>query len=600
MKPIKRAPRTERSAPPIPQRPGKDGHRSGLRGWWWWLLDLFEARRAARVALYLTGLAVLAGGATWFWGYPAWTKRNAIRIARGWLDAGQLRYAAEAAQQAAAVAPESPEPWRIAAELARRGGQTAQALEYTRRAAALAPENQDLLLEWAADALRDNQDNEASATLDRLTPDFAAASPHAQRLRGEIARRQQRFAAAKGYFEAAIKLEGPLAVNEVPLGLVLLNSTNPALRQHGLELLGKWTADREWGATALRNLLEDALTRNLPADMLRRAEALLVHPGCTVAYMPRCLLALSLADRGRFNAVVEKLERDHAATPQAAAQLLSWLNRIGQGAEGARWMRTLPPQGMRVPPLVVEGAEALRQAGDWPALQAWTAGNDWGAEVDFLRWTYGLLAARQLGDETRAEELWQTLYSHAQLNSAHGLFAGSTLYSWGREREAVALWRRVGEQEGQVAIDALGSLARHYQVKRDADGLYQTFRRLNLLQPKDRDIANNFAFYALLTGREQRQAERIARENLAAAPQNPAYLATCAFALTQQNQPADALALLAPRAAEARQSPALGFAYGLALAGAGRKAEAKALLTNLPPGTLTLAEVELIKTALGN
>ncbi len=599
MKPINRAPRTDRTAVPFSHRPGKAELRFGLRGWWWWLLDIFEGSRAARVALYLAATGVVAGGIIWFWAYPVWNQRNAIRIAQKWMDAGQLRYAAEAAQQAAAAAPDRPEPWQIAAELARRGGQYEKAMDYSRRAAALAPEDEALTITWAADALRADHPAETDRILDGLPIATQAASAHVQRLRGELARREVRLTAAQGYFEAALRLEGPLAVNEVPLGVILLNARDPAARQRGLGLLRKWTADPEWGATALRTVLNDAIVRADRPAMRAWSEALLQHPRHTRDDMRLGLQGLAGSDENRFSAVLAGLEKDHAVSPAAATQLLSWLNQIGRSADAVRWMQTLPANALRRPPLVVAGAEALRLTGDWSALREWTGTGDWG-EQDFLRWTYGLLAARMLGEDMPAETLERTLYNHAQLSSVHGLFAASSLYGWGREREAVDLWWRVAEQDSRLAIEALGALARHYQMRRDADGLYRAFRRLNLLQPQDRDIGNNFAFYAVLTGREQRRAERIARDNLAAAPQNAAYLATCAFTLTLQNENEAALALLAPRAAEAARFPALGFAYGFGLAKAGRKAEARPLLTGLPPESLTLAEVELIKATLGD
>ena len=599
MEPIRRAPSNQRTTAPFARRPRSGGLLS-VRDWWWWLLDLFEASRTARIALYLAATAIVAGGALWFWAYPAWNKHNAVKIARKWLAAGQVRYAAEAAQQAAEVDPENPEPWRIAAELARLGGQYDQALGYSRHAAQLAPADSDVVIGWAADALRANQPAEADRALDQLPIEVQAASADVQRLRGELARRAVRLTAAQGYFEAALRLDGPRAVNEVPLGLVLLNSRDPALRQRGLSLLGKWTGDRDWGTSALRTLLNDALNRGDRPGMRQWAEGLLAHPRHNRDDMRLGLQGLSLSDEVRFAAVVTGLEKDHAVSPTAATELLSWLNQIGRSAEAVRWMQTLPAEAMHRPPLAVAAAEALRLTGDWQALRDWTASGNWGPEAEFLRWAYGLQAARLLAEEIPADDLERTLYSHAQLNSVHGLFAASSLYSWGRTREAEALWWRVAEQESRLAIEALGSLARHYQGQRDAEGLYRVFRRLNLLQSQDADIANNFAFYAALTGREQRQAERIARANLTAAPGNPIYLATCAFTLIQQSRTEEALGLLAPRSKEARQSQALAFAYGLALAGSGRKAEARPLLTGLPPETLTLAEVALIKSALGN
>jgi tetratricopeptide (TPR) repeat protein len=210
-----------------------------------------------------------------------------------------------------------------------------------------------------------------------------------------------------------------------------------------------------------------------------------------------------------------------------------------------------------------------------------------------------LEAARQRKDNAKAAELWLTLYNHGQLNAGHALFAGSTLYTWGVTDKAVELWLRAAEQDGSNASEALGALARHYQVSRDAEGLYRTFRRLHSLQPQDDAIANNFAFYALLLNREQRIAAQAARANAEKFPDNLDYLATQAFSLVQQGRLADALALLRPKTTLAASSPGIAFAYGVALAANGQKAEARPILERIPPATLTTAEVELIKQKLG-
>ena len=593
----------ERTKPPFPslrQLSWRDLKSFHWRQLWWHLLDHWETRRGLRrithgLLALVVGLATLA-----YWGYPWWNRRNAVRITRAWLDSGHLRYAAEAAQRAAEVDPENPEPWQLAAELARLGGQKDKALEYTRRAAELAPTNSEVLSSWAADALRADQIDEAYRALDKIPVESQAQSAHIQRLKGEMARRQSRLTAAKGYFDAAQRLEGPLAVNEVPLGLILLQSTAPTVRQHGLELLAKWSADREWGAAALRTLLADALSRDDRPALRKWADELYRHPRHLRGDIPQCLLAMARSDEPRFAEVLGQLERDHAVSPAAAVQLLSWLNQIGQATEAVRWMKTLPVAALHRPPLVVSAAESLRLTADWTALAGWTHDGDWGLEAEFLRWTYGLMAARKLGDENRADELWRTLYSHAQLNSAHTLFAAANIYSWGLAKEAEALWWRAGEQEGPNAIEALGSLARFYQSGRDAEGQYRVFRQLHLLKPTDHAIGNNFAFFAAVTRRDQPMAEKVARANLALDPQNPAYVATLAFTLLQQGRTEEAASLLKPRAREAANSPVLGFAYGLTLAGGGRRDEARQLLKAIPPESLTGQELELIRTALGD
>ncbi len=571
-----------------------------LRDRWWRFLDVLETRHALRRSLY--GLLALIVGlaALWHWGSPWWYKRTALSVTRQWLDAGRLDNAAESLQRAVSLAPERPETWQLAAELARLRGRKAEAVQHAGKAAMLDPGNPDRTIAWAVEAMRAEMTEDATAALARLSPEQLSRSPHAQRILGEIARRALRLTEAKTHFENALRLDGSVAIDEVPLGLILLNATDPAERQRGLDFLAKWAADKEWGAVALRTLLGDAQNRQEHPAMLKWAAALQAHPGCTLADMPNCLLALSQADETRFADAVADLEKNHSVTPQAAAQLIGWLNQIGRSAEAVRWMKTLPPTGLQIPPVAVVGAEALRAVADWPGLRELTANKNWGSDVEFLRWMYGMEAARALGDDATAKELWQTLYSHAQINGVHALFAGSTLFAWGRTEQAEALWWRAAEHEGPNAIEAFGSLARYYQTQRDAEGQYRVFRRLHSLRPQDAAIGNNFAFFAALTRHEERLAEKVARENLAQESSNRIYLGTLAFTLVAQNRSEEALTLLKPAVAEAEKLPALTFAYGLALAGTGKKAEARVLLAKLPADTLTTRAEEVIKTALGD
>jgi Flp pilus assembly protein TadD len=244
-------------------------------------------------------------------------------------------------------------------------------------------------------------------------------------------------------------------------------------------------------------------------------------------------------------------------------------------------------------------AESLRVANDWPALQSWTAINDWGPELDFVRWSYGLLAARKLGDEKSADELWNTLHGHALSNSVHAHFAGSLIYSWGLVRESETLWWRAASQSGGVAYESLGSLARHYQVQRDAEGQYKVFAQLHSLRPQDADVTNNFVFFAVLTGKREQQAERLARELMQRHPNQPTYTATCAYVLVANGHAAEALRLIEPLSVKFPRSSAVQFARGLALAGVGEKEKARPILQGLPPESLTTREVELIESMLG-
>ncbi len=393
-----------------------------LRNLWWRLLDALEARRALRRVLYAALAALVLAGAAWLWVYPWWTRRNALSIARQWIAAGRLDYAAETVRQALADSPERPEVWRLAAEVARRRGKTLDAMDYSRHAASLAPDNTTFTLEWADDALLAERLDIAEKALAGLPAQVMAGSSLAQRIAGEIARRRILLTLAQSHFEAALHLDGPVAIDEVPLGAILIYARDPVARQRGLGLLAKWTADREWGAAALRPLLGDAMDHDDRPAMLKWAEALRAHPRCSLADIPNCLLAISRADEAHFAAVLVILEKAGAATPSQAAQLIGWLNQIGRSAEAVRWLQTLPPDVTKKAPVVVVAAEALRRTSDWAALNAWVTEDEWGRDVEFLRLAYGMEATRQLGDNARADEFWRTLQGDAQTNGPHALF----------------------------------------------------------------------------------------------------------------------------------------------------------------------------------
>jgi predicted Zn-dependent protease len=262
-------------------------------------------------------------------------------------------------------------------------------------------------------------------------------------------------------------------------------------------------------------------------------------------------------------------------------------------------MKSLPEQALQRPPLSVSKAESLRLAGDWVALRAWTSQGDWGENLNFLRWAYGMQAARLLGDEQQAGELWRSLQNNAQANSMHALFAGTTIYTWGLVKEAELLWWQVAEQNNNLAVEALGTLARHYQVQRDAAGQYKVFNQLHAIHPQDDAVTNNFAFFAAITGNREQLAEQLARENAGRWPSNSTYQATYAFVLLMRGHTDQAFKVIKPLAAEAERSSAVAFVYGLTLAGTGKRAEAKTILHTLNPAELTLREIELIKVALG-
>ncbi len=574
----------------------------GARENLWAVLNALDARPALRRRLLFGVPALVAAAVLCALGYHHWSRQNAVRIARQWLDANRLDRAAVAVQQAIASEPDSPPPWRLASELAWKRGNWEASVGYARKAAAAGHNQQDDVLAWGEAAVLSGDLAQAREALGVLDKAGDASTARALRLSGELGRREHRFTQARDQFQAALRADlaagTPAPADEVPLGIVSLQTGSDADRTAGRAILSKWASDRRWGAESLRALIGDAeghLENGAAADW---ADRLLAHPLCTLGDIPVCLGALARLDAVRFRTALAPLEDKSRADPTLAAQLIGWLNGIGQSDEALAWSRSLDKSTVSRPPVAPGIAEALRATRRWAELQAWTDAGDWGPDLGFLEWAYAMVAARRQGDAPKADQLWKSLEDEGRRNPAHALLAGESLYAWGFPRESAALlWEAADRQD--LAYQALGSLARLYQVQDDAVGQYRAFSRLNEMRPEDREIANNFAYFAALTDiAGQARVLRVARDNVDSDPTSVTYRSTYAFVLAWAGDAAKALSVIEPVSGEWRKSPAVAFAYGAALAGVRRKAEAREVLGSLDRRNLSTREREWMESVL--
>jgi tetratricopeptide (TPR) repeat protein len=599
------SPKSPDPEPPPPRRAFRSLRRIAARGpreQLWAFLDLLDARPALKRAL-LIGLPVIAIAAgLGAWGYRRWARHNSVRIARQWLDAGRLDRAGAAVRDALATEPGLPASWRLASELAWRKGNRAASVEYAKRAAAVSGYGTDEVLAWAEASVLSGDADEAEDAEAYLDPS-ARQTPRALRLAGEVARRGRRFAAARDDFQAALREDisagaQSLAPDDVPLGIVSLQTGAADDRAKGQALLSKWASDPNWGVEALRALLADAVAHGDRKSATLWAENLRMNQRCTLGDIPVCMQALVESDTAAYQAMIGPLEEESRSKPTRAALLLGWLTQIGQGAEAVRWGQSLDPAVAGKPPVAPAIAEALRATGRWSDLQAWVGQGDWGRDLGFMQWAYGLVAARRLGDASTEGSLWASLRADGISNPAHALFAGDSLYAWGFPKEAAELLWSAADR-ADLGYEALGSLARLYQVQRDAEGQYRAFSRLNTMRPYDRKIANNYAYFAALTDLgSQTHVEPIAKDNFTHEPGSAVFRSTYAFVLVWSGQASRAMKLLVPVSHEWKTSPAVAFAYGSALAALGRKDEAREVFDSLDPRSLDPKEADWIQAAL--
>ena len=566
---------------------------------WWAALDFLDERPGLKRLLYIGLPVIVLAAAAAVWQYGNWARNNSVRIARQWLDAGKLDRAGEAINEALAQQPTMPESWRLASEFAWRRGSREASVEFARKAAAVSRYDGANSLAWAEASILAGDLDSAKEAMGYLDPAFVSRSGRALRAKGEIERRAGHYADAIASFTSAARLDaarygGPEAIDEVPLGISCLDAGG-ADRARGVELLQKWSRNLNWGAQSLRALLADAVNHADRAAVTQWAEELRSHPRCALGDVPTCLYALAAFNPERYQEMLAGLEAKERASPDQAAQMIGWLNQIGQPGEAVRWAGTLDHDGSRRPPVAVGVAEALRAGGQWAELVERTEDEEWGGDLDFLKWGYAWVAARRLSQDDRANSLWQSIRSDARTGPAHALLLGDSLAAWGYPSQAAELYWSAADR-ADLAYQAYGSLARLYQLQKDPVGQYKAFSKLYALRPADRPIANNFAYFAALTDEGSlSQVQRVAERNLEEEPGNETYRATVAFVLVKAGDPQRALNVLSPLVARGGPwSPAVAFAYGSALGGVGRRSEARQAFNSLDPAKLSSREIDWI------
>lgn len=595
------------SGSPAPKQPRKTlgdklAWAGDVRTRWWEFLDSWEEDPRFRRKVLGIGIGASALIAVTAVAYPMWRERAAVKMATTWLSAGNLPQAEAAISHAFAVAPKRPEVWRLAAEHASRVGRKKPAVAFARQAATLAGNDIDVVLDWASFALIDNDLVEAAVALGKLPAGAEANSARAQRLFGELDRRNGKLDTARAHFELAVKLGGSSAINEVPLGAILLDtSSDETRRAAGVALLKKWTADPEAGAEALRLLLLNAVQRGDEPSMVAFGDELWRHPVAGVDDRLNALLALSSVPERQAQALVG-VEVLFAKDPAAAASLISWLSGNGRGVEAVRWARTLPREIAERPPVIVTVADALRLSEDWPALRVWVEGGDW-EKLKLVRLAYRWVAAKNLSETHQADEVWSEIRDVAKYDGGQALFIGGTLYAWGYRNQGVDIWTIAAGSPG-VAVTAFGSLARHYQLRHDAEGLQKAFAGLRAAKLHDPLVGNNFAYLSLLVGTDEAVATRVARENFEKFPDNNDYRVTYAFALSKRGDSTRALEILKPVVLASQDQggelpSSLAFTYGYVLSRSGQKKQARDIIKFVDRAALTMQEAQVLKDIEG-
>ena len=585
---------------PPRQAPGESAGSSlaiGLRQRRW-----FRSRLAA--TLVVAASLLIFGGRLIPDIYKRWRLGNTVLLGQRWMEAGRFLRASEEVEKALALDSHRPEPWRLASQLAWKQGQTSKAFEYAAKAAEISENRVDYVLPWVRMALLRADFTEASHALAQLAPENLRASSPALRISAETAGRRGDYRAARDFLNAALAVDvkagnADLRSDEAQLGMVLLQTGISEDRSRALELLARCSQSKDAvGRFALRNLLSDSAAKSNQAETAKWARALLAHPLCTLVDAHACLTAVAPADEATFGNMFAAVKKMLAPSQLRSAELLGWLGSMGRTKEALEWARSINAAEVNCPPLFVSVAEIFRQASQWRDLEMWTGLAEWGPGVSLLQLNYRWVALAKAGDTEMAEAALSELKGNALGKGPEAMLVAQLLYAWGlTDQAADLLW--VLSRDPKVDIKAVGMLIRHYQVQRDSAGLHRAFAAWCQLRPNDRTATVSCAFFGSLAAvGDPARFEQIAAENLIADPAN-GYFRCCYGAILAMNgHGARALDVLAPISADWRKSSSIAFAYGLALANAGRSSEAREVLSSIDPKVLNSQQAALCESVL--
>ncbi len=542
-------------------------------------------------------LSVLTGLGLWL-GRPAYRAHKEQRFARqasAALAKNELRPALLNAQQALVLNSNNLAACRVMADLA-DASRSSHAMLWRRRVAELQPSFENRLT-FAACALRYEQPPFpiAGQALRDLSEEARTSVPF-QVVSAQLALRQNQWAEAAQHFEAAIRLEPTNQLHQLNLAVVRLESRDAAASAQARQDLEQLQKSAAFGPAALRALVVHHAGRKQFTAAQSYSTTLLQSPRATFADRLEHLVVLHGAKDASFRMFLGHTQREAATNALLAADLVTRLSGLGLGGEAVIWTKTLANEVRNELPLPMSVADSLAGLAQWREMEEFLTGQRW-RERDFLRQALLAYALRNQKVTDIATAHWNGAVREASARAELLGLLAPLAASWGWTNEAETVFWRAARQFPRERWP-LDSLQAFYVRTKNARGLYEVNTVLLERQPSNPIVQNNWATLALLLQTNMAKAHELARQVYALGPSNPGYVSTHAWSLHLQGQTTAGLKLLETLPATDLQNTAVAGYYGLLLAAAGQKEQARAHLTSMEKVSMLPEETKLFAEAL--
>ena len=547
-----------------------------------------------KLAVVLVCLCVVfVTGFASYRGYRLWKQKHLVTQARAFIAKADSANALLCLRQALATNSKNLQALKLMADFA-EAGRSPQAVLLRSRIVDLEPDSITNRLALARTAVAAGQAAVAQRALDGVN-DAGKKTAIYQKVAGGVDLAARRFTEAEQHFSEAARLEPTNLVSQLNLESLRLQTTNVQTAASARAALQALCTNVNIRPDALRQLTRDSLRHTNLLGALSFSQRLLqdTYSGFTDRLLHLEILhAATNAQEGSF---LTSLEAESVSNPAKAYEVSKWILASRKPEAALSWLKTLPPGTRTNLPVPMIEADCYIALKDWPGLLTNLVGQSW-ADLECLRLAGRARALREQGMATSAKTEWMNAVKATgdRLDLLLQLLHLTGNWNWTQEQDDL-LWTIANRYPSEKWV--IQVLSQRLFAEGNTRGLQSLFSLALQREGTNLTFMNNLASTALLLESWEKKPHELAREVFAKAPTNTSFVATYAYSLLVQKQPAEALKTMQQLTASQLEDPSIATYYGLILKSSGDSAKAAKYLELAGKAKLLPEELKLVDRA---
>jgi hypothetical protein len=546
---------------------------------------------ALAVVLAVAGVVLALQFKELYGSVKGWRARRLVLKVEEGIVAEKWQEAMNNAQAAYQLQPDEPLAIRAAARLHGLTGHPERAIGFWKLLLASEHSVPADRVAYAGDLLKVGAVADAGREIDdlmRTQPDDAATL----RLAAQRAMADGNPNGAREFAVRAQQRDPENHEGRLLLGLLQLGSGNPALVNAGLR--GLQSLGRERSNEALEALRRLAMQQGLKDEAAREiVELLNAHPA-GIEDDRLLALGLDIARRPEERAALldAAVERYKTADGAARRSFGAWLNSMG---DHRRTTLVIPAdEALKRKDLLLVYLDAIAALKRWEEVRRILEIKNVPLDGAY-RELFLARSALELGEATRADLHLRRARVLAGPSSEQMGFIANYSEKVGQLEHAEIAYRSL-TANANTARPAYEALLRIAQRRQDMDMLRDVLGEMSRRWPKDSAVANDYAYFSLLQGRDVKASLAKARELVAQSPTSLAHRTTLALAGLRLKDPAVAMSAYQGARIPWDRVPASQRAVHAAVLGlSGKTEEARAEANGVRLEDIRIEERELIK-----